>query len=167
MTNMTNTAEARNKVWDLIKHIHIALMVTHGDNGQMYARPMGAQERDSQDRLWFFTEKNSPKIAQLQANNNVLLSYSQPSDNTFVSITGTASVVHDTMKIRELWSPAVEIWFPKGKTDPNIALICVEPQSAEYWDAPSSAFVYAYGYLKSKITGEQPDVGENKIVKLA
>lgn len=164
---MTDSNDARAKVWDLIKDIHIALMVTHGENGQLFARPMGAQEKDANGDLWFFTEKNSPKIAQIEADNNVLLSYSEPSKNNFVSICGTAEIVHDQAKINELWSPAVEIWFPKGKTDPNIALIRVQPQSAEYWDAPSSAFVYAYGYVKSKLTGEQPDVGENKTVKLA
>jgi len=38
-------------------------------------------------------------------------------------------------------------------------------KSAEYWDAPSSAVVYAYGYLKARLTGERPDPGENKLVK--
>lgn len=165
--NMANSAEARNKVWALIKDIHIALMVTQGEDGKLFGRPMGAQERDGQDRLWFFTERNSPKITQINANKNVMLSYSEPDKNNFVSITGTAEIVYDQYKIDELWSAGAEIWFPKGKTDPNIALICVSPESAEYWDAPSNAFLYAYGYIKAKLTGEQPDLGENKTVKLA
>lgn len=37
--------------------------------------------------------------------------------------------------------------------------------SAEYWEAPSSAWVYAMGYAEARLTGEPPrDVGENKIV---
>jgi len=167
MTLTVNTDEAREKVWDLIKDISIALMVTQGSDGRMLARPMGTQEKDSQNRLWFFTDKNSPKVAQIKSNNNILLSYAEPSENRFVSIYGTAHIVEDQAKINELWTKAVEIWFPKGKTDPNIALICVQPESAEYWDAPSSAFVYAYGYVKSKLTGEPPDGGENQAVRLA
>lgn len=158
--NFIANAEAREKIWDLIKDIHVALMVTHGENGQLCARPMGAQKKDEQGRLWFFTEKNSPKIEEIEANPNVLLSYSEPSEQNYVSISGRAKIVHDRAKINELWSEMMTTWFPEGKDDPNIALICVEPESAEYWDVPSSAFIHAYGYLKAKLTGKQPHPGD-------
>ena len=162
-----NDTEARQKIWDMIKDIHICLMVTQDGTGRMSSRPMGAQEHDANGDLWYFTEKNSPKIKEIEAFSEVLLSYSEPSDNNYVSIQGRAKIVTDKSKIDELWTEAMSTWFPKGKDDPNIALICVTPQAAEYWDAPSGAIVYAYGYVMSKITGEQPNVGENRKVNMA
>lgn len=159
--------EAREKVFNMIKDIRIALLVTQDQSGHLFARPMAAQKQDKNGDLWFFTEKNSPKIIEIEYNPDVLLSYSNPDDQNYVSISGTARIVHDKAKIDELWSEMLATWFPKGKDDPNIALICVTPESAEYWDAPSSTFLHAYGYVKAKLTGERPQGGENQKVKFA
>lgn len=159
--------QARDKVWDMIKDIRFALMVTQDEEGRLFARPMASQEHDANGQLWFFTEKNSPKIQEISKRENVLLSYSDPSKNNYVSLSGRAQISYDRNKIKELWSEAMTTWFPQGSDDPDIALICVTPESAEYWDAPSSTFVYAYGYVKAKLTGEQPDPGENRTIKMA
>ena len=52
------------------------------------------------------------------------------------TLTGTARVVRDADKIRALWSPRLERWFPKGLDDPDLALLEVRIDKAEYWDEP-------------------------------
>jgi hypothetical protein len=52
-------------------------------------------------------------------------------------------------------------WFPQGPDDPEVALLKVSVDQAEYWDSPSSTMVYAYGYVKAKLTGQSPDPGDN------
>ncbi len=162
----TESQGEREKVFDLIKDIEFCMMVTQGADGHLFSRPMAAQERDEQDQLWFFTSANSPKIEEIIQNPAVLLSYADPDDNCYVSISGEAAVVRDRDLIDRFWNEKLKAWFPKGKDDPSIALICVTPMSAEYWDAPSSTFVQAFGYLKAQLTGKQPDIGENKIVRM-
>jgi general stress protein 26 len=39
--------------------------------------------------------------------------------------------------------PEFKIWFPKGKDDPEVALLRVTLEKAEYWDSPSSTIGYA------------------------
>jgi hypothetical protein len=58
-------------------------------------------------------------------------------------------------------------WFPKGVSDPEIALLKVEIDQAEYWDAPSSTMVYVTGYAKAALTGKSPHPGENEKLQLA
>lgn len=158
--------DTREKLWDMIDGIKTAMLVTQGLDGHLFARPMMAQERDGQDRLWFFTNAASPKVSEIEHYSNVLLSYADTKGNTFVSIAGEAKIVREQQKIDQYWSEGMKAWFPKGKDDPDIALICVTPLSAEYWDAPSSKFVQAFGYIKAKVTGEVTDMGENKTVGL-
>ena len=38
--------DAKDKVLELLKGINIAMMATHGDNGQMHARPMADRAQD-------------------------------------------------------------------------------------------------------------------------
>jgi general stress protein 26 len=158
--------DSRKKVWDLIKDIKYAMMVTVGEDGHLFSRPMVAQKPDEHEDLWFFTSADSPKVQEIKARPDVLLSYAAPEDNNYVSVSGEAAIVRDPAKIDELWSESLKAWFPEGKKDPNLALICVTPKSAEYWDGPSSAFVQAFGYIKAKVTGEPERMGENRTVRL-
>jgi len=150
-----NDAETRDKIWEMIKDIRIAQLITQDDLGRLHARPMAAIKREG-DILWFMTRDDSGKIAEIRKHPQVLLSYSEPKDQQYVSVRGPATIFDSREKIEELWSEAARVWFPKGPSDPAITLIRIEAESAEYWDAPSSAFVYAYGYVKARLTGEAP-----------
>ncbi|MBM3618435.1 MAG: general stress protein [Alphaproteobacteria bacterium] len=164
MTDTLNTPEARKKVWELIKDIRIAQLVTHVNSETLAARPMYAMNKDFDGNLWFFTDASSPKVDEVKAHSHVLLSYSDPSKNNYVSIQGHATISDDREKIAELWSEGARAWFPKGEKDENLRLLRVVVNRAEYWDSPSSTLVMAYGYAYARLTGETPKVGENKKV---
>jgi general stress protein 26 len=158
-------AASREKVFDLIKDIKVALMVTMDRQGKLHARPMVAKQDRFEGDLWFFSSLASPKMGEIMAHPEIMLTYSDPSSQTYVAVLGKAQVVQERDRIRELWSEAVRTWFPKGPDDPDLALIRVDVQSAEYWDAPSSTFVYAYGYAKAVTTGQPPTPGDVKHVE--
>ena len=165
MAQESTTADDRQKAWTLIQDIRIALLVTSDAQGRMHGRPMAAMNKDFDGTLWFASREGTPKLEEIQEHANVLLAYSEPKSQNYVSVSGHASLVHDTAKVTELWSEPMRVWFPKGPDDPAIVLIKVEVESAEFWDAPSSAWVYAMGYAKARLTGSSPkDVGENKVV---
>jgi len=166
---ISSSNDDRRKVWDLIKDIRFAMMATQERDGSMHARPMSAMQTEFNGTLWFMSRDSSLKIEDLEANPKVLLTYADPDKHHYVSISGTARVTRDRAKVKELWSEAERVWFPKGPDDPNIALIGVDVSEAEYWDSASSTMVYAYGYVKARLTGEPPSdnaLGENKKVNL-
>ena len=70
------------------------------------------------------------------ADHQVSLSYADPRDEDFASISGTARVVRDKDKMRGLWSSDLGRWFPRGLDDPDLALLEVRIDKAEYWDEP-------------------------------
>ena len=153
---------ARNKVWEMIRDVQVAMMVTLDEGARMRARPMRAVlVKDFLGTLWFFTSQPSPKAQEVQRDDRVLLAYADPDSQNYVAVSGTAQVVRDPQKQKELWSEPLRAWFPGGPEDPKAALIKVEVEGAEYWDAPSSTFVHAYGYVKARLTGEPPQAGEN------
>lgn len=166
-TNMTAEKDAREKVMTMIKDIKVAQMVTQDADGRLYARPMWAQQKEQEESLWFFTEIDSPKINEIRYNPNIVLSYSDPDNQNYVSLSGRAAVVTDQAEIDKRWNESLRTWFPKGRDDDQVALIRFDAESAEYWDAPSSKLVHAYGYVKAVVTGEKPDAGDNKKVRMA
>ena len=158
--------EGRRKVFSLIKDIRISMLATHSPEGFMHARPMAARVEEKDGTFWFYTSRTGAVVDELRADPRVLLSYSEPSDQNYVSISGRGAVVDDRAKAKELWSEHMRTWFPKGVDDPDLILIRFDAERAQYWDSPSSTVVYAYGYLKARLTGERPDPGEEGKVRL-
>jgi general stress protein 26 len=162
MVQTRTDQEARDKVWELIRDVKVAMLVTNDRDGHLRGRPMRAVEaKDFTGTLWFFTTRYSPKAEEIAQDSHVLLAYADPSAQNYVSVSGTAQVLRDPAKQKELWSEPLRTWFPGGPEDPEAALLKVEVQGAEYWDSPSSSFVHAYGYVKSRLSGEPPQIGEN------
>lgn len=160
-----NEQDARKKVHDMIKSIKFANLVTQDEDNRLWSRPMGTTKSENASEIWFFTQADSPKVDHIQRNANICLSYAEPESQSYVSLTGTATIVREQAQIDALWNEALRAWFPKGKQDPNIALIRVSVEAAEYWDNPSASFVIAFGYMKARLTGEQADLGDNRKVR--
>ncbi len=156
---------AQDKIWSMIRNIRVATMVTVDDQGRMRGRPMRAASLQQFDgTLWFFTADPSPKVREIIGDGRVLLAYADPVAENYASLSGTARIVQDPARQRDLWSEALRSSFPAGPDAPSTALIEVTVHGAEYWDVPSSSLVQAYGYVKARLTGEAPDGGANEKV---
>ncbi len=166
MSDTPTHAEQVEKIAGLIKDVHVCALTTVDDGGALWSRPMGIQAEDFAGTLWFFTKADSEKIEHIEANPNVSVAFSDPDDQNYVMMAGTASVLNDRAKIDELWSEPMRTWFPDGKDDPDIRLLKADIHRAEYWDSPSSAVVYAYGYVKAALTGKPPTPNDHAKVSL-
>jgi general stress protein 26 len=152
------------KLRALLKGARTCMLTTQDWQGDLRSRPMALQETETDGDLWFFTQRDSPKMNQIQSDHRVNVSVVH--GNTYISISGTAEVVLDKKKAAELWNPLYKAWFPNGLDDPELALLKVEIDQAEYWDNPAGAMTTLIAYVKSLATGHPPEVGENKTVKL-
>lgn len=151
----------------LIDGQRIAMLTTVDDDGAPWSRPMAVQDREFDGDLWFFTRADSEKTQHIERNARVGVAFSKPSDQEYVVMAGTASISNDRDQIQELWSEPARAWFPDGPDDPELRLIRVEADRAEYWDSPSSVVAYAFGYAKAVLTGEPAsDIGDNAQVDL-
>lgn len=158
MSEHTASADDLAKLWTMIKGIRVA-MLTSRDGTHLRSRPMAASQSSFDGTLWFFTRASAHKVDEVEALSQVAISYADPSAENYVSLSGTASLVQDPALIEQYWTPLLKTWFPKGKEDPDVALLRIEVAQAEYWDAPSSTVVHLYGYVKATLTGESPQPG--------
>ena len=151
------------KIKKMVEAIRIAMMTTVDEQHNLVSRPMACMQMDADGTLWFFTKKSSPKIGQVQDNDNkVNLSFANAPDSDFVSISGTAAEFDDRTKINEFWSDRAKPWFPKGKDDPELTLLKVHTDLAEYWDSNDSRLVRLFEMARAVVTGDtHKDSGEN------
>jgi general stress protein 26 len=159
--------EKRETVKELIKNARISMLTTMTADGKHVSRPMALQDVEFDGDLWFFAYSDSDVIAQIGANPQVNVSFSDEKQNNWISISGAAVRVDDRAKAEELWSAPLKAWFPDGLDTPNLTLIKVHADTAEYWEsAHSSRVITLIGYAKAAVTGKTPDAGENETVRL-
>lgn len=156
------------RIGELLKKIDIAMLTTTGAGGFLMSRPLSTQDaRFDGRRVWFFTETDSPKVAEIRRNPKVNLAYASKGKNVYISMTGTARVNRDREMIEELWNDAMKAFFPKGKNDPNLTLLEVDVHSVEYWDGPGSWIGKAVSFIIARVTKNEEVMGENRIVDLS
>ena len=164
---MESPTQTAARIGKLLEGIDIAMLTTVGKQGYLVSRPLSTQESSFDGKtIWFFTEADSPKIAEIRRNGKVNLAYASKEKNTYVSIAGKASISRDADKIDELWSDALKAFFPKGKEDPNLVLLEVQVRTVEYWDGPGTLLGKLVTFVIARVTRKEEVMAENRILDL-
>jgi general stress protein 26 len=152
-----------SRVWDIIEKTRVCMLTTQGPGG-LRARPLEARpERDS-GLIFFVTDVRGAKDDEIEADHDVGLVFIDEDDRAYLSITARAGVTRDTGKAKEIWKKTDDVWWPGGPDDPNVRVLRVEPITAELWDGPASSAIAAFEFAKARLTGQKPNLGENRKV---
>jgi len=149
---------------EIVTSADVAMLTTEGADGSLHARPLAVLQKTFERSIRFLIEDPSPKVEEIRANPRGNVAFS--SKKGFLSLAGTARLIEDDeAAVDELWGPAAEAWFPGGREDPEIVVLEVLPDSAEYWAKTETGLVAAAKATKAFFTKEQPDIGENRVVE--
>ncbi|QOY92581.1 pyridoxamine 5'-phosphate oxidase family protein [Massilia sp. UMI-21] len=141
-----------------IGSMRFAMFTTRDANGHLVSQPMTNQEVDADGALWFYTRTTTELWENIVHQPEVNLSFADPDNSTWVSVSGTAERVVERAKIHALWNAMVQAWFPAGPEDEHVVLVRVMPHAAEYWDANDSKMVRMFAMAKAAVTGSTPDL---------
>jgi general stress protein 26 len=152
-----NTPE---RVWDIVEKVGVGMLTTHSSRG-LRARPVEARPDREQGVIWFVTDVRGSKDDEIETDADIGLTFIDRDDKAYLSLTCRATVLRDPGQAAEIWKKTDDMWW-HGPNDPNVRVLRVEPLIAELWDGPASSLVAAYELAKARITGEKPDLGENR-----
>lgn len=159
--HVTDPQEAARILAEKIRGVRFATLTTVSEGGSLHGRPMATQEAEFDGDIWFFTYASSQKVADIRANPQVNLGYNNPDKNLWVNVSGTAEQVTDRAKMRELWEPPLRAVFPDGVDDPNLTLLRVTPERAEYWDGPATGIGKIVAFARSLASGGKTPPGKD------
>ncbi len=129
---------------DLIGDMKFAMLTTRAVDGTLSSRPMTTLETEFDGTLWFLAAADSLKALDIEQRPKVNLGYAAPESGRYVSVSGTARVLRDRARARQLWRPQFQTWFPGGPDDENVAVLQVEITSADYWETPGGRAEQVY-----------------------
>jgi general stress protein 26 len=158
--------EEIRKIAKLIDGIEFAMLTTRNIEGELHARPMQTQQVDFNGELYFFTDENTEKVADIKRDPRVNLAYSSRGRDSYVSIAGEADIIKDRAKMEELWAPGLKVWFPQELETPGICLIRVRATGAEYWDAPGNIVTKAVSLVRFAISRDPSVMNDHGTVSV-
>jgi len=143
-----------DNLYDVVKDFDEAMLVTHSARG-IHARPMAIARLDDSMMAYLLTDLNSIKVEEIRINPHALLTFQ--SARKFATVSGELTISDDRALIEALWKEVWKVWFPIGKSDPNIALLKFTPSEGEFWDnAGIQGLKYVYAAAKAYVAGERP-----------
>jgi general stress protein 26 len=155
------------KLYELVREIEIAMMVTRRPDGHLDSRAMATQKPADGADLWFVTSEGAGKIKEIEADPHVNLSFYNSKTREWISVSGIAKISRDRGKIRELYATDWKAWFPEEgdprhgtPDDPRMVLIGVDVHAAVFFDVTKPRPVVLYEMVKGWMTGTMPDIGD-------
>lgn len=146
---------------ELIKGVEIAMVTTMSEDG-LVSRPMKTQEVEFDGDLWFFTKKQTSKYEEIQHDASVNVAYVGKS---YVSVRGKAEIVEDLDKKKEFWNKAHEKIMQTTFDDPNVILIKIKAEAAEFWETGN--FIKNIAFMYKQMTGKETESVEmNQTIEL-
>ena len=131
-----------DRVWEIMEDVAVCMVTTHA-GGKMRSRPMHALPERDENVIYFVTDTRGAKDDEIASAPDVCLSFADIGDNTYLSITGAA-----------------------GPQDPSVRVLRVVPEQAEYWDTRGNSITVALTLMAARMAERQPDLGENKNVRV-
>jgi general stress protein 26 len=148
---MVQTNDPVTRLNELIAGIPSAMLTTVRPDSTLHSCPMASPGVDPDGVIWFFSANNTDKVEAIRTSQRVNLAYVDHPSQRYISVSGYCELVREHGKARQLWSPAYKAWFPGGLEDPNLILLKVNVQLAEYWDAPQGRMVQLIGFANGAI----------------
>ena len=159
--------EAQKKLHDIVESARTVLLLTHGEDHKIVGRPMSRVHTDDDETIYLVSGIDSKKVSEIRSDARVTVAVQDREG--IAMIDGTARVSQDRALIERLWSDSWKVWFPRGKEDPDIAILVVEPNEGTYWDQDlGHGLSYLYRYIKARVTGSEIEVepSDQRKVKL-
>jgi general stress protein 26 len=132
--------ELEEKFWKALRSDMTVMLGLNGvEDG--HARPMTAQlVHKDRGPIWFFTAKDNAIVEKLPQGDRAIAIFASKGHDLFATIHGRLRIDNDRATIDRLWNRFVAAWFERGKDDPKLALLRLDPERAEIWGDASSLF---------------------------
>ncbi|WP_152353896.1 pyridoxamine 5'-phosphate oxidase family protein [Brachybacterium subflavum] len=142
----------QEKAVEIMREQRFVMLSTVLD-GKIVSHPMTPMRVEDDASVWFFVGRSGEQGSALQGNTQVNLAFAET--GSWLSVAGTAEFVEDAAKARELWDDQLDAYFPQGTDDPDLGLVKVHGESAQYWGVPGPRAAAAAKMLVAKLRGDE------------
>lgn len=165
MTDINDRDAVEKKLWQEIgKHGRTVMLGAHTHPMQHF-QPMTAFTEPDLGLVWFFTRADTELAQSIQEGKEAMMVV-QDGQKFHACVSGELTLQHDTGRIDTYWNPVVAAWYPEGKADPRLTMLCLDVKDAQVWVSEGGPLKFAFEIAKAHATGTTPDVGGSRRLNL-
>jgi len=130
---MADPRELERSFWKTLKSDRTVMLgLAAAEDG--HAQPMTALiEGDEGGPIWFFTSRDNDLVAALGGiGAQASLQLVGKGHDVFATAHGTLREQTDPAIVERLWNPFIAAWY-RGKDDPKLVLLRLDPVHAQVW----------------------------------
>jgi general stress protein 26 len=151
-----DTAAIEKRLWDDIQHHQTGMLGITG-GAPHHTQPMTAFVEPERGQIWFFTRTDTDLARQIGEGATAMFVYQQK--NIQACIAGDLTLQHDPARIDKYWNAVVAAWYPDGKADSHLTLLCLDCVDAQVWFSEGGLMKFAWEIAKANTTHKTPDLG--------
>ncbi|WP_269716562.1 pyridoxamine 5'-phosphate oxidase family protein [Caulobacter sp. NIBR2454] len=156
-TDVNDKAAVEKRLWKEIDDARFGMLGL--SNSDQHFQPMTAYGEPETGKIWFFTLKDTD-LARAVENGKMAMFTIQSKDGDFQACIGGQLIQqHDRARIDKYWNPIVAAWYPDGKDDARLTLLCLDAEDAAIWISKGGPVKFLWEVAKANATKTQPDMG--------
>ena len=167
-TDTNNQAEVRTRLYKEVEEARFGMLgvVTGGPN-QHHFNPMACYPEPETGKIWFFTKKNTDLVKDAGQGGASAMFLVVSKDQEFQAcIGGQLREQFDRDELEKFWNPHIAAWYPDGKDDPELTMLCFDARDADVWISKGGPIRYNYEVAKANVSHSVPDVTGKANVQL-
>jgi general stress protein 26 len=119
-----------------VRKVPYCWLVTTGEDGGIAARPMGRLLHDAGEDEWrirFVTDGRSRKTGDLRREAEVVLVFQHDPSESYVALTGRATVRDEASEVRRRWTSHYDTYFPTELDRASAVFVEVDVERITLW----------------------------------
>lgn len=139
--------------------VRTTMVTTVDERGSLGSRPLTVQRVTDEGDVLFVVARDADWV--LSTIDSINVAFVDP-DSTWVSVAGRAEIVDDPALLDDLWSGALDAFFPDGRD--GAAILRVDADRWEYWAAPGK-LAQLVKIAAARLGDDQPDLGSSGTIE--
>ena len=165
MTDINDRAAVERRLWDEIGERGRTVMLGAHVHPMQHFQPMTAFCEPDQGLIWFFTRADTDLARSIEEGKDAIMIV-QDGQKFHACVGGELTLRHDPERIEKYWNPVVSAWYPDGKGDPRLTMLCLAVSDAQVWISEGGPIRFALEIAKANATGNTPNVGGSRRLDL-
>lgn len=126
-------ARTKEAIKHLVSTSRDAIACAVDENGYPTAKTLFVRKCEGLHTFWFSTNTSAIRTAQWQADPKACIYFVDHVGFHGLMLTGTMQVCLDDESKRAIWQPGDEMYYPKGVSDPDYAVLRFTAERGNYY----------------------------------
>lgn len=157
-TDTNDQAAVQDRLWKEIQKHQVGMLGVVGSEPHHF-QPMTAFAEPEDNRIWFFTYRDTDLAETAGSGGAQAMFVFQHEREIYACVGGALRVENDRERMDRYWNAHVAAWYPEGKDDPRLTMLCFDARDAEVWLTETGPIRYVWEVAKANATSSTPDVG--------